>query len=148
MSLRPEFASLQKIKNVLFCKISLAFLSICGMQIIYYDVTNFYFEIEDPDEDIDDDGNIIEKGQRKMGVSKEQRRQPIVQMGLFMDDDGIPIAIESFSGNTLDHLTLRPALKRNIDDLDFSRFIMIADRGICNYMNLLHLLDAGNGYII
>lgn len=118
------------------------------MQIIYYDVTNFYFEIEDPDEDIDDDENIIEKGQRKMGVSKEQRRQPIVQMGLFMDDDGIPIAIESFPGNTPDHLTLRPSLKRNIDDLDFSRFIMIADRGICNYMNLLHLLDAGNGYII
>jgi len=118
-------------------------------EIIYYDVTNFYFEIDDPDDDLlDEDGNIIEKGQRKMGVSKEERKLPIVQMGLFMDDDGIPIAIESFPGNTLDHLTLRPALKRNIDDLDFSRFIMIADRGICNYMNMLHLMDAGNGYII
>ena len=69
-------------------------------------------------------------------------------MGLFMDDNGIPIAVESFPGNTLDHLTLRPALKKNIDDLDFSRFILIADRGICNYMNLLHVLDAGNGYIV
>ena len=65
-----------------------------------------------------------------------------------MDNKGIPIAIETFPGNTLDHLTLRPALKKNIDDLDFSRFIMIADRGICNYPNLLHVLDAGNGYIV
>lgn len=118
-------------------------------EIIYYDVTNFYFEIEDPDDDIlDDEGNIIEKGQRKMGVCKEERKLPIVQMGLFMDDNGIPIAVESFPGNTLDHLTLRPALKKNIDDLDFSRFILIADRGICNYTNLLHVLYAGNGYIV
>jgi len=118
-------------------------------EIIYYDVTNFYFEIEEPDDDIlDDEGNVIEKGLRKMGVCKEERKLPIVQMGLFMDDNGIPIALESFPGNTLDHLTLRPALKKNIDDLDFSRFILIADRGICNYMNLLHVLDAGNGYIV
>ena len=118
-------------------------------EIIYYDVTNFYFEIEEPDEDtLDSEGNVIKKGQRKMGVCKEERNLPIVQMGLFMDDEGIPIAIETFPGNTLDHLTLRPALKKNIDDLDFSRFIMIADRGICNYQNLLHVLDAGNGYIV
>lgn len=117
--------------------------------IIYYDVTNFYFEIEDPDEDIvDEEGCLLEKGLRKFGVCKEERHLPIVQMGLFMDDNGIPIAIESFPGNTLDHLTLRPALKRNIDGLDLSRFILIADRGICNYMNLMHVLDAGNGYIV
>ena len=118
-------------------------------EIIYYDVTNFYFEIEEPDEDLlDDEGNVTEKGLRKFGVCKEERKLPIVQMGLFMDDNGLPIAIESFPGNTLDHLTLRPALKRNIDGLDFSRFILIADRGICNYMNLIHVLDAGNGYIV
>jgi len=117
--------------------------------VIYYDVTNFYYEIGNPDEDIlDEDGNILEKGKRKLGVCKEERKLPIVQMGLFMDDDGIPIAIESFPGNTLDHLTLRPAMKNSIDNLEFSRFILIADRGICNYMNLLHLLDAGNGYIV
>ena len=109
-------------------------------QIIYYDVTNFYFEIEDPDDDIlDEDGSVIEKGQRKFGVCKEER---------FMDDDGIPIAIESFPGNTLDHLTFRPALRNSIDGLDFSRFILIGDRGICNYKNLLHILDAQNGYIV
>lgn len=118
-------------------------------EVIFYDVTNFYFEIERPDEDVTDaDGNTLIRGQRKMGVSKEQRKLPIVQMGLFMDDNGIPIAIESFPGNTLDHLTLRPALKRNIDNLDFSRFIMIADRGIFQYNNLLYILDAGNGYIV
>lgn len=115
---------------------------------------NNYFEpiLDDgfnPDEDIlDDNGEILEKGFRKNGVSKEERKSPIVQMGLFMDDNGIPIAIESFPGNTLDHLTFRPALKKNIDDLDFSRFILIGDRGICNYMNLLHVTDAGNGYIV
>lgn len=118
-------------------------------EIIYYDVTNFYCETEDPDEDtLNENGAIKETGLRKMGVCKEERKLPIVQMGLFMDDSGIPIAVETFPGNTLDHLTLRPALKRNIDDLDFSRFILIADRGICNYMNLLHVTDAGNGYII
>lgn len=118
-------------------------------EIIYYDVTNFYFEIEAPDEDfLDQEGNIVEKGLRKIGVCKEERKLPIVQMGLFMDDDGIPIAIETFPGNTLDHLTLRKSLEKNIDGMDFSRFILIADRGICNYQNLLHILDAGNGYIV
>lgn len=118
-------------------------------EIIYYDVTNFYYEIGDPDDDgLDGEGNVTEKGIRKLGVCKEERKLPIVQMGLFMDDGGIPIAIEAFPGNTLDHLTLRPALKKTIDGLDFSRFILIADRGICNYMNLLHVTDAGNGYIV
>lgn len=118
-------------------------------EIIYYDVTNFYFEIGAPDEDIlDEEGNVLEKGQRKMGVCKEERKLPIVQMGLFMDDEGIPIAIETFPGNTLDHLTLRNSLENNIDGMDFSRFILIADRGICNYPNLLHVVDAGNGYIV
>ena len=85
---------------------------------------------------------------RKPGVSKEERKLPIVQMGLFMDNMGIPIAIESFPGNTLDHLTLRPALKKHIDTLDYTRFIMVADRGMCNYMNMFHILDSGNGYVV
>ncbi len=118
-------------------------------EVVYYDVTNFFFETEEPDGDIlNDDGTVLEKGLRKFGVSKEERRQPIVQMGLFMDDDGIPIAIESFPGNTLDHLTLRPAMQKTIDSLDLSRFILVADRGICHYGNLLHLLDARNGYLV
>lgn len=53
-----------------------------------------------------------------------------------------------FHGNTLDHLTLRPALKNNIDDLEYSKFILISDRGIFQYRNLLNLLQSGNGYIV
>ena len=53
-----------------------------------------------------------------------------------------------FLGNTLDHLTLRPALKNNIDNLEFSKFILISDRGIFQYRNLLNLLQDGNGYIV
>ena len=118
-------------------------------EIIFYDVTNFYYEIENPDDDIlDDDGETLEKGLRKMGISKENRKQPIVQMGLFMDDNGIPIAVESFPGNTLDHLTLKKALSKNIDNTELSRFILIADRGICNYPNILHIKAGGNGYIM
>jgi len=118
-------------------------------EIIFYDVTNFYYEIEDPDDDIlDENGEILEKGLRKMGVCKEERKQPIVQMGLFMDNNGLPIAVESFPGNTLDHLTLKSALAKNIDNAELSRFILVADRGICNYPNILHIKDNGNGYIM
>lgn len=118
-------------------------------EIIYYDVTNFFFETEDPDEDIlDDDGNVIEKGFRKIGVSKENRKQPIVQMGLFMDDQGIPISIESFPGNTLDGNTFKSAISKSIDGLEYARFIMIADRGMCNGLNSLYLLDRNHGYIM
>lgn len=117
-------------------------------EVIFYDVTNFYFEVDEPDDDIEDADEIIQKGIRKMGVCKEQRKQPIVQMGLFLDDMGIPISIEMFSGNTLDQATLRPALKNSIDLLGYSRFILIADRGLCSYKNILHLKQAGHGYII
>ena len=53
-----------------------------------------------------------------------------------------------YKRQTLDHLTLRKSLENNIDGMDFSRFILIADRGICNYPNLLHVTDAENGYIV
>ena len=66
-------------------------------KIIYYDVTNFYFEIENPDEDIlDENDNIIKKGIRKNGVCKEERKLPIVQMGLFMDDNGYTKVNDNF----------------------------------------------------
>lgn len=118
-------------------------------EIIFYDVTNFYFEIECPDDDeIDDDGSITEKGLRKMGVCKEERKLPIVQMGLFMDDNGIPVAINSFPGNTLDHQTLRASLSHSIDNLELTRFILIADRGVYDGPNVCKTLDSGNGYIM
>ena len=117
-------------------------------EIIYYDVTNFYYEIEDPDDDIvDEDGNVLEPGLRKMGVSKEKLKQPIVQMGLFMDDEGLPISVEAFPGNTLDHQTLQKTLSRGIDGLELSRFILVGDRGVCIGPSILNILDGGNGYI-
>lgn len=117
--------------------------------IIYYDVTNFYFEIERPDDDLtDESGVVLEKGLRKMGVSKENRKQPIVQMGLFMDDSGLPVSYEIFPGNTLDHLTVRDSLKRTVDNMDFKRFIFVGDRGMCTYTNLAHILQLGNGYVV
>jgi len=118
-------------------------------EIIYYDVTNFYYHIEDPDEDIIDEesGIVLEQGLRKMGVCKEKLKQPIVQMGLFMDDEGLPITVEVFPGNTLDHQTLQRALSRSIDGLEFSRFILVGDRGVCIGPAILNMLDNGNGYI-
>ena len=116
---------------------------------VFYDVTNFFFEIEEPDEDIvDEEGNVTQKGLRKMGVSKERRKQPIVQMGLFLDENGIPVSIEMFPGNTLDHQTLCTAMKNTVDTLNLERFILIADRGMYIGPNLCHVLDQGNGYII
>ncbi len=116
---------------------------------VFYDVTNFYFEIEEPDEDIvDEEGTVIGKGLRKMGVSKENRKQPIVQMGLFLDDNGIPISIEMFPGNTLDHQTLCTAMRNTVDTLNLERFILIADRGMYNGPNMCHVVDQGNGYIV
>ena len=108
--------------------------------IIYYDVTNFFFELDDPDEGDD--------ALRKMGVSKENRKQPIVQMGLFMDNTGIPISIETFPGNTLDHLTMQKALNNTIDNLNLDRFIFVGDRGMYRGDNTYYLTDHNNGYII
>ena len=108
--------------------------------VIYYDVTNFFFETEEPDEGEDD--------LRKMGVSKEHRKQPIVQMGLFMDEQGVPISIETFPGNTLDHLTLKSALDKSINNLNLSRFILVGDRGMYRGDNSYYLTNMNNGYII
>jgi len=123
---------------------------------VFYDVTNFFFEIPDADEDVeveetDGDGKKTTKtvaGLRKFGVSKENRKQPIVQIGLFMDDNGIPISFGMFPGNTLDHHTLRPAMKETVDTLGLDRFILVADRGMYSGTNMCHVTDAGNGYIV
>ena len=117
--------------------------------LVFYDVTNFYFEIAEADEDVlDESGNVVEKGLRKFGVSKESRKQPIVQIGLFMDDNGIPVSFEMFPGNTLDHHTLRPAMERTVDGFGLGRFVLVADRGMYSAPNMCHVTDAGNGYIV
>ena len=118
-------------------------------KVVFYDVTNFFFETPRPDPDTTDaDGKVIEKGLRKMGVSKENRRQPIVQLGLFLDDEGIPISFGMFPGNTLDHHTLRPAMEKTVDSLGLKRFVLVADRGMYSGTNMCHVTDAGNGYIV
>ena len=116
---------------------------------VFYDVTNFFFEIGEADEDeVDGDGNVVRPGLRKFGVSKENRRQPIVQIGLFMDDNGIPVSFGMFPGNTLDHHTLRPAMRETVDTFGLGRFILVADRGMYSGTNMCHVTDAGNGYIV
>lgn len=115
--------------------------------VIFYDVTNFYFETQYPDPEIEKDG-VITKGSRQKGVSKENKKEPIVQLGLFLDDLGLPISYEMFPGNTLDQATLRPALSKTIDNMNFSRFILVADRGMNSHKNSLHQIKNGHGYII
>ena len=118
-------------------------------KVVFYDVTNFFFEIQDADcDELNDKGEVLEKGLRKFGPSKENRKQPIVQIGLFMDDDGIPISFKTFPGNTLDHHTLRPAMTETVDEFGLGRFILIADRGMYSGTNMCHVTDAGNGYIV
>lgn len=116
--------------------------------IIYYDVTNFYCEIERPDEDCEDESGAINKGMRKMGVSKEERKLPIVQMGLFMDEQGIPICVEAFPGNTLDHLTMIDALSGIVEQMELPRFIFVGDRGMYRGNNTAYLINTNNGYVI
>lgn len=118
-------------------------------EVCFYDVTNYYFEIEQNDEDIlNEAGFIIREGLRKKGPSKEKKPEPIVQMGLFIDDNGIPIAYRLFPGNHIDQTTLRPALKKSIDRLNFGKVIIIADGGLNSDKNIAHILSEGNGYIL
>ena len=115
---------------------------------VFYDVTNFFFETARPDDDFEDaDGSVV-TGLRKFGVSKENRRQPIVQLGLFMDDNGIPISFATFPGNTLDHHTLRPAMDETVGDLGIGRFVLVADRGMYSGTNMYAVREADNGYIV
>lgn len=103
--------------------------------LVYYDVTNYYFEIDEQDE------------LRRNGVSKEHRPDPIVQMGLFMDTNGIPITYKLFPGNSPDKTTLIPALRRIQHDYSLGRIIVVADRGIITGDNIWYTLSAGNGYV-
>jgi len=100
-------------------------------QLGYYDVTNYYFEIPYEDEDVyDEDGNIIKKGQKKRGPSKEHRKDPIIQMGLLMDSNGIPMAFNTFSGGESEKLSLLPTIRRVKRDFALERVIVVADRGL------------------
>ncbi len=110
------------------------------MKTIYYDVTNFYFEI-DKEDDL-----------RKKGHCKEHRPNPIVQMGLAMDSDGIPIAYETFPGNSLDKETFRSVIGEVRRNYSTGRIIVVADKGIITGDNIYYLVGnkpekPRNGYV-
>ena len=110
---------------------------------MYYDVTNYYFEIDKNDED---DGP--NEGFRKKGVSKEHRPNPIVQMGLFMDDMGLPVSYELFNGNTNDCNTLQPNMKIVKKNLEMKNIIVVADKGMMTGDNVGNIITDHNGYVI
>jgi len=116
---------------------------------VYYDTTNYYFEIDEDDLDVVDEasGAIIEKGMRKRGVSKEHRKCPIISMGLLMDSDGIPIHYELYPGNTNDCLTAMPVLKKVRKEYDLGHIVMVADKGINSSDNIASCVVDGNGYV-
>ena len=92
-------------------------------RILYYDCTNYFFEIEQED------------GLKQYGYSKEHRPNPIVQMGLFMDGDGIPLAFSINKGNTNEQITLKPLEQKIIADFDISKFIVCTDAGLASTEN-------------
>jgi hypothetical protein len=97
----------------------------------YWDVTNYYFEIPyEDDDEYGDDGQLIKKGQKKRGPSKEHRKDPIVQMGLLMDSKGIPMAFNMFSGGESEKTNMLPTIRRVKKDFGIERIIVVADRGL------------------
>lgn len=92
-------------------------------RVLYYDCTNFFFEIE------------CEDDFRKYGKSKENRPSPIVQMGLFMDGDGIPLSCEITPGNTNEQTTLQPLEQKILDDFELSEIVVCTDAGLASKAN-------------
>ena len=91
--------------------------------ILYYDCTNYFFEIEQ------------EEGLKQYGPSKEHRPNPITQMGLFMDGDGIPLAFNISPGNTNEQGTLTPTEEKILKDFELSKFIVCTDAGLASTDN-------------
>jgi len=103
--------------------------------VTYYDVTNYYFEIDEQDE------------LRRKGVSKEHRPDPIVQMGLLMDSNGIPMAYQLFPGNANDCTTLLPVLKRIRRQFQTGNAVVVSDKGLNTAKNAYYLANRRGGYV-
>ena len=108
--------------------------------VVYYDVTNYYFEINRPDEN------------RKYGKAKQNRKKPIVQMGLAMDADGVPIHYKLFPGNKLDKETFRSVIGEIRLNYNTGRIIVVADMGVITGDNIYYLTGGRqekplNGYV-
>lgn len=91
--------------------------------VLYYDCTNYYFEIEEEDDF------------RKFGISKQHKPNPIVQMGFFMDADGIPLSFSLFNGNENEQPSMTPLEKKIISDFDMSNFVVCTDAGLSSTAN-------------
>ena len=92
-------------------------------RVLYYDCTNFFFELE------------TEEGLKQYGQSKEHRPNPIVQMGLFLDGSGLPLAFSIHPGNTNEQTTLRPLERQILQDFSLSKFIVCTDAGLSSMEN-------------
>lgn len=103
---------------------------------VFYDVTNYYFEIDDNDDF------------RKKGVCKQHMPNPIVQMGLFMDSLGLPMNYKLFEGNKNDCLTLKPMIQELQKNYDVGRVIVVADKGLNTGNNIAYNKAIGNGYVM
>jgi transposase len=106
---------------------------------VFYDVTNYFFEIDFPDG---------EDGLRKRGVSKEHRVDPIVAMGLFMDANGIPVSMSLFPGNQSETTTLSPIMSGIKKTYGLGRLVVVADKGLNSSKNLDAIANNGDGYVI
>lgn len=95
-------------------------------ELLYYDCTNFYFEMEEA------------SGLKQYGMSKENRPNPIVQMGLFMDGSGLPLAFVINPGNQNEQPTLKPLEKRILKDFQLSKFVVCTDAGLSSHENRLY----------
>jgi hypothetical protein len=103
--------------------------------ILYYDCTNYFFEIEQ------------EHGLKQYGYSKEHKPNPIVQMGLFMDSEGIPLAFNITKGNTNEQLTLKPLEQKILDDFKLSKFVVCTDAGLASNNNRKFNNQGGRAFI-
>jgi hypothetical protein len=121
------------------------------MSVSYFDCTNYYFDIGRSDMDTfgDDGGPVDKKGNpaeikyRKRGPEKNHRPDPIVEMGLLMDKNGIPLAFDLFPGNESEKLHMRPIINRVKNQFDSGRVIFVADRGL-NTSDNIYFLNGDN----
>jgi len=125
------------------------------LSISYFDCTNYYFDIGKSDTDIlDDDGNPVDNDgnptaakYRKRGPEKNHRPDPIVEMGLLMDRNGIPLAFDLFPGNESEKLHMRPIINRVKNEFSDTRIIFVADRGLNTSDNIYYLNGDNKGDI-
>ena len=116
--------------------------------VLMYDLTNFYFETEEEDIDFLDGDNILQYGFRKYGKSKENRPNPIVHMGLFVDKNGIPISFTVEKGNTNEQETVLPIETKIIKEYGESKYIYCSDAGLNSYAIRFFNMMQGRNYVV